>query len=84
MQTGDANALVVEGRDDILVYRARCCNPLPGEAIVGYVTRGKGVGVHSGNCNNVRNLMYEAERRIDVALGGGRGFHLSDAADDLC
>ena len=67
MQTGDANALVVEGRDDILVYRARCCNPLPGEAIVGYVTRGKGVGVHSGNCNNVRNLMYEAERRIDVA-----------------
>ena len=64
---GDADALVVEGRDDILVYRARCCNPLPGEEIVGYVTRGKGVGVHSGNCRNVRNLMYEAERRIDVA-----------------
>ncbi len=66
-QAGGANALVVEGRDDILVYRARCCNPLPGEAIVGYVTRGKGVGVHSSNCSNVRNLMYEAERRIDVA-----------------
>lgn len=61
------DALVVEGRDDILVYRARCCNPLPGDAIVGYVTRGKGVGVHSRNCNNVQNLMYEAERRIDVA-----------------
>ena len=60
-------ALVVEGGDDILVYRGRCCNPLPGEDIVGYVTRGKGVGVHAANCSNVRNLMYEAERRIDVA-----------------
>ncbi len=66
-QTKADSALVVEGGDDILVYRARCCNPLPGEQIVGYVTRGKGVGVHAGSCNNVRNLMYEAERRIDVA-----------------
>ena len=58
--------LTVKGIDDILVYRARCCNPIKGEAIVGYVTRGKGVAVHSSNCSNVQNLMYEAERRMEV------------------
>lgn len=63
----DADAtLKVEGIDDVLVYRARCCNAIPGEAIVGYVTRGKGVSVHSVACRNVQNLMYEAERRIEV------------------
>jgi guanosine-3',5'-bis(diphosphate) 3'-pyrophosphohydrolase len=63
---GDANAITVKGHGDLLVYRARCCNPIRGEAVVGYVTRGKGVAVHSMNCPNVTNLMYEPERRIDV------------------
>ncbi len=63
----DADAtLAVSGMDDILIYRARCCNPILGEQIVGYVTRGKGVAVHSTNCRNVQNLMFESERRIDV------------------
>jgi len=56
----------VRGVDDLLVYRAKCCNPIRGEAIVGYVTRGKGIAVHSTNCANVQNLMYEVERKIDV------------------
>jgi len=56
----------VRGMDDLMVYRAKCCNPIRGESIVGYVTRGKGVAVHSTNCSNVQSLMYEAERRIDV------------------
>ncbi len=64
---GDNNALTVKGSGDLLVYRARCCNPIRGEAIVGYVTRGKGVAVHAISCPNVVNLMYEPERRIDVA-----------------
>jgi GTP pyrophosphokinase len=62
----DSAALTVLGTDDLLVYRARCCNPIRGEEIVGYVTRGKGVAVHSKNCPNVQNLMYEPERRIAV------------------
>ena len=56
----------VRGFDDLMVYRARCCNPIRGEKIVGYITRGKGVSVHSANCPNVINLMYDPERRIDV------------------
>jgi guanosine-3',5'-bis(diphosphate) 3'-pyrophosphohydrolase len=64
---GDHDLVIkVKGIDDLLVYRAPCCNPIRGEAIVGYVTRGKGVAVHSLNCSNVQNLLYEVERKIDV------------------
>jgi len=63
---GDHNAITVRGQGDMLVYRARCCNPIRGESIVGYITRGKGVAVHSINCPNVTNLLYEPERKIDV------------------
>ena len=63
---GDHNAITVRGQGDMLVYRARCCNPIRGEGIVGYITRGKGVAVHSISCPNVTNLLYEPERKIDV------------------
>ena len=62
-----SDSLQVEGQDDLLVYRARCCNPIRGEEIVGYVTRGKGVAVHARSCPNVQNLLYESDRRIEVA-----------------
>ncbi len=61
-----SESLQVEGQDDLLVYRARCCNPIRGEEIIGYVTRGKGVAVHARSCPNVQNLMYESDRRIQV------------------
>ncbi|MGC2404739.1 MAG: bifunctional (p)ppGpp synthetase/guanosine-3',5'-bis(diphosphate) 3'-pyrophosphohydrolase [Acidobacteriaceae bacterium] len=61
-----SDSLQVEGQDDLLVYRARCCNPIRGEEIVGYVTRGKGVAVHARGCPNVQNLLYESDRRISV------------------
>ncbi len=60
----------VGGQEDLMVFRAKCCNPIPGDEIVGYVTRGRGVAVHSSTCPNVQNLLYEAERRIDVEWGG--------------
>jgi GTP pyrophosphokinase len=59
-------SLEVEGQNDLLVYRARCCNPIRGEEIIGYVTRGRGVAVHARRCSNVQNLLYEADRRISV------------------
>jgi guanosine-3',5'-bis(diphosphate) 3'-pyrophosphohydrolase len=61
-----SESLEVEGQNDLLVYRARCCNPIRGEEIVGYVTRGKGVAVHARSCPNVQNLLYESDRRISV------------------
>jgi GTP pyrophosphokinase len=63
----DGDAVIrVKGVDDLLVYRAKCCNPIRGETIVGYVTRGKGIAVHSKMCPNVQNLLYDVERKIDV------------------
>jgi guanosine-3',5'-bis(diphosphate) 3'-pyrophosphohydrolase len=62
--------LIVKGHDDLLVYRAKCCNPIPGDDIVGYITRGRGVAVHTRACPNVQNLLYQTERRIAVEWGG--------------
>ncbi len=62
--------LIVKGHDDLLVFRAKCCNPIPGDDIIGYVTRGRGVAVHTRVCPNVQNLLYQTERRIAVAWGG--------------
>jgi GTP diphosphokinase / guanosine-3',5'-bis(diphosphate) 3'-diphosphatase len=61
-----SDRLQVAGTDDIMLYRARCCNPIRGEKIIGYITRGKGVAVHSAACVNARNLMVNRERTIEV------------------
>jgi GTP diphosphokinase / guanosine-3',5'-bis(diphosphate) 3'-diphosphatase len=76
----------VKGADDLLVYRAKCCNPIRGEQIVGYITRGKGVAVHAKRCANVANLLYEPERKIDVQwtgnADGSYAVKLSISVDD--
>jgi GTP pyrophosphokinase len=61
-----SDKIKVRGADDVMVFRAKCCNPIRGEKIVGYITRGKGVSVHSLGCPNVVNLMFDPERRIEV------------------
>ena len=66
----DEATIVVKGHDDLMVYRSKCCNPIPGDDIIGYVTRGRGIAVHSKNCPNVENLLYEADRRIAVEWAG--------------
>jgi len=67
LRTGASeDRIKVRGTDDVMVFRAKCCNPIRGERIVGYITRGKGVSVHSAGCSNVLNLMFEPDRRIDV------------------
>ena len=66
LRLGD-DRILIKGVDDVLVYRAPCCNPIRGEEIIGYITRGKGVGVHATRCKNAANLMVNRERIIDVA-----------------
>jgi len=61
-----SDAIAVKGQSDLLAYLAKCCSPVPGEPIVGYITRGRGVSVHSVECTNVRNLLYNQEREIEV------------------
>lgn len=62
----DQAKMVVKGEDDMLAFFASCCSPLPGDEIIGFVTRGRGVSVHSVDCPNVRNLLYHPEREIGV------------------
>jgi guanosine-3',5'-bis(diphosphate) 3'-pyrophosphohydrolase len=66
LSNSTSDKIKVRGTDDVLVFRAKCCNPIRGEKIVGYITRGKGVSVHAAVCPNVLNLMFDPERRIDV------------------
>ena len=60
------SGVLVRGAPDILVKLAKCCTPVPGDDIVGFVTRGAGVSVHRGDCKNVVALLQEPERIIDV------------------
>jgi guanosine-3',5'-bis(diphosphate) 3'-pyrophosphohydrolase len=64
--TPSEDRIKVRGTDDVMVFRAKCCNPIRGERIIGYITRGKGVSVHSAACPNVLNLMFDPDRRIEV------------------
>ena len=59
--------VVVEGQDDMLVHLARCCAPVPGDDIIGYVTVGRGVSVHRSDCTNVASLAERRERSVDVS-----------------
>jgi guanosine-3',5'-bis(diphosphate) 3'-pyrophosphohydrolase len=60
------SGVLVRGAPDILVKLAKCCTPVPGDPIVGFVTRGAGVSVHQADCHNVKSLLNEPERMIDV------------------
>jgi len=69
---GASGPLTIKGHGDLLAYLAKCCNPLPGEEIVGYITRGRGVSVHRVDCPNVQNLLYNPEREIEVQWDQGK------------
>jgi GTP pyrophosphokinase len=81
-----ASDIVVVGHNDLMATLAKCCGPVPGEPIVGYITRGRGVSVHSQTCPNVRNLLYDPERQIDVSWAGKKeatyAIDLEVAVDD--
>jgi GTP pyrophosphokinase len=79
--TPSEDRIKVRGTDDVMVFRAKCCNPIRGERIIGYITRGKGVSVHSAACPNVLNLMFDPDRRIEVEWDSD-GTALHRAPDD--
>jgi guanosine-3',5'-bis(diphosphate) 3'-pyrophosphohydrolase len=71
-RTDLSSGVVVPGSVDVWVRLARCCTPVPGDDIIGFVTRGQGVSVHRRDCPNARALMSTPERLIDVTWRAGR------------
>jgi GTP pyrophosphokinase len=67
-----AQGVMVKGLPDVWVRLGRCCTPVPGDDIVGFVTRGQGVSVHRADCPNVKTLRREPERMIEVSWSGGK------------
>ena len=63
-----ANGVLIDGEDGMQVHMCKCCNPLPGDAIIGYITRGRGINVHRADCENVKTL--EPERLIKAEWSG--------------
>jgi len=61
-----AGGLKIKGADDLLIHFSRCCNPLPGDRIVGYITRGRGISIHTTQCPNLDELDYDKERMVEV------------------
>lgn len=59
-----SHGIQIQGMDDIMIHLGRCCTPVPGDDVVGYITRGRGITIHRIDCSNVRNI--EIERRVDV------------------
>jgi GTP pyrophosphokinase len=60
------SAIRVQGMDNIMVHIGKCCQPVPGDDILGYITRGKGVTIHRKNCPNMLNLVDKKDRTINV------------------
>jgi guanosine-3',5'-bis(diphosphate) 3'-pyrophosphohydrolase len=71
-QTDIAKGVMVKGLGDVWVKLGRCCTPVPGDAIVGFVSRGQGVSVHRADCPNVKTLRREPERMIEVSWAEGK------------
>jgi GTP pyrophosphokinase len=64
--SGTSKGIRIQGVDGLMVRYAQCCQPVPGDKVVGYVTRGRGVSIHRGDCPNLLFLAHEPERRVDI------------------
>jgi GTP pyrophosphokinase len=80
---GTEMGVVVQGVEDVLVRLAKCCTPVPGDPIVGYISLGKGITIHRGDCPNVKALRRSPERftPVDWAEGGTKSFRVQIAVD---
>jgi guanosine-3',5'-bis(diphosphate) 3'-pyrophosphohydrolase len=63
------SSMKISGMDNMLIHLSKCCNPVPGDKVVGFITRGRGVSIHTADCPNVDELMFDKERLVEVSWG---------------
>src|SRR5512135_1729974 len=64
-----SGGMKISGMDNMLIHLSKCCNPVPGDKVVGFITRGRGVSIHTADCPNVGELTFDKERLVEVAWG---------------
>lgn len=64
-----AGGLKISGMDNMLIHLSKCCNPVPGDKVVGFITRGRGVSIHTADCPNIADLSFDKDRLVDVSWG---------------
>jgi len=64
-----SGGMKISGMDNMLIHLSKCCNPVPGDKVVGFITRGRGVSVHTADCTNIGDLAFDKERLVDVSWG---------------
>jgi len=64
-----SGGMKISGMDNMLIHLSKCCNPVPGDKILGFITRGRGVSVHTADCTNIGDLTFDKERLVDVSWG---------------
>jgi GTP pyrophosphokinase len=62
-------SMKISGMENMLIHLSKCCNPVPGDKVVGFITRGRGVSIHTVDCPNVGELMFDKERLVEVSWG---------------
>jgi guanosine-3',5'-bis(diphosphate) 3'-pyrophosphohydrolase len=68
-QAKPAGGMKISGMDNMLIHLSKCCNPVPGDNVVGFITRGRGVSIHTADCPNVGELTFDKERLVEVSWG---------------
>ncbi len=63
------SSMKISGMDNMLIHLSKCCNPVPGDKVVGFITRGRGVSIHTADCPNVGELAFDKERLVEVSWG---------------
>jgi GTP pyrophosphokinase len=65
-------AMKIGGMEEMMFHLSKCCNPVPGDKVIGFITRGRGISVHTADCPNVADMSFDKERMVDVSWGDFR------------
>ena len=68
-KSSGSETMKISGMENMLIHLSKCCNPVPGDKIIGFITRGRGVSIHTTDCPNVGELTFDKERLVDVSWG---------------